>query len=191
MTSLGVVWLGSAVVIGAFRHPGRQSGMRCGTATGGLIATYMVVDAYSVRALGVAPVVLDWFSNLPRFFLLAPLVSANLRRAIEAMRICWWIAVGVSVLSPLSYILVLAALSSGAPLRLIAHAPNVDGGRCAQRNPLRSSCGNPSPPPSSTLPHDLLHLAGAESPVPRASRNGRRSASRFWSQSRGGYSERP
>lgn len=75
-----------------------------------------MVDAYTVKALGVAPVVLDWFSNLLRFFLLAPLVIADPCRAVEAMRGYWWIAVGVGLLSPLSYILVLAALTSGAPL---------------------------------------------------------------------------
>lgn len=106
--------------LSAFRRPGGQSGVRWGMATGGLIASYTVVDAYAVKALGIAPVVLDWFSNLLRFFLLAPLVIANPRRAIEAMRGYWWIAIGVGLLSPLSYILVLAALTSGAPLNLVA-----------------------------------------------------------------------
>lgn len=106
--------------LSAFRRPGGQSGVRWGTATGGLIASYTVVDAYAVKALGIAPVVLDWFSNLLRFFLLAPLVIADPRRSIEAMRGYWWIAVGVGLLSPLSYILVLAALTSGAPLSLVA-----------------------------------------------------------------------
>ena len=36
------------------------------------------------------------------------------------MRGYWWIAIGVGLLSPLSYILVLAALTSGAPLSLVA-----------------------------------------------------------------------
>lgn len=106
--------------ISAFRRPGGQSGVRWGTATGGLIASYTVVDAYIVKALGVAPVVLDWFSNLLRFFLLTPLVIANPSRAMEAMRGYWWVAIGVGLLSPLSYILVLAALTSGAPLSIIA-----------------------------------------------------------------------
>lgn len=106
--------------LSAFRRPSGQSGVRWGIATGGLIASYTVVDAYAVKALGIAPVVLDWFSNLLRFFLLAPLVVANPRRAIEAMRGYWWIAIGVGLLSPLSYILVLAALTSGAPLSLVA-----------------------------------------------------------------------
>ena len=106
--------------LSAFRRPGGQAGIRWGTATGGLIASYTVVDAYAVKALGITPVILDWFSNLLRFFLLAPVVGANPRRALTAMKGHWWLAIGVGLLSPLSYILVLAALRSGAPLSLVA-----------------------------------------------------------------------
>ncbi len=106
--------------LSAFRRPGGQSGVRWGTATGGLIASYTVVDAYAVKDLGIAPVVLDCFSNVLRFFLLAPLVVANPRRAIDAMRGYWRIAIVVGVLQSLSYILVLTALTAGAPLSLVA-----------------------------------------------------------------------
>ncbi|WP_454684767.1 EamA family transporter [Ancylobacter moscoviensis] len=106
--------------LSAFRRPGGQAGVCWGTATGGLIASYTVVDAYAVKALGVAPVVLDWFSNLLRLFLLLPLVVMNPRRALARMRGFWWLAVAVGLLSPLSYILVLAALMEGAPLTLVA-----------------------------------------------------------------------
>lgn len=106
--------------LSAFRRPAGMAGLRWGTATGGLIATYTVVDAYAVKVLGVAPVVLDWFANLLRFFLLLPLVLANPRRALRAMRGFWRLALGVGLLSPLSYILVLAALDTGAPLSVVA-----------------------------------------------------------------------
>jgi len=106
--------------LSAFRRPGGQAGVRWGTATGGLIASYTVVDAYAVKVLGITPVVLDWFANLLRFVLLAPLVVADPARAMAKMRGYWWIAIGVGLLSPLSYILVLAALTSGAPLSLVA-----------------------------------------------------------------------
>ncbi len=106
--------------LAAFRRPGGQAGVRWGTGTGGLIATYTVVDAYAVKELGVAPVVLDWFSNLLRFFLLAPLVIANPARARASMKGFWPLALGIGLLSPLSYILVLAALDMGAPLSVVA-----------------------------------------------------------------------
>lgn len=116
----GILMIATQGKLSAFMRPGGQAGLKWGTATGGLIASYTVVDAYAVKALGIAPVVLDWFSNLLRFFLLLPLVLANPRRAIAAMKGHWWTAVGVGVLSPLSYILVLAALTGGAPLSLVA-----------------------------------------------------------------------
>ena len=106
--------------LSAFRRPGGQAGIRWGTATGGLIASYTVVDSYAVKALGITPVILDWFSNLLRFVLLAPVVATNPRRAMIGMRGHWWSAFGVGLLSPLSYILVLAALRNGAPLSLVA-----------------------------------------------------------------------
>lgn len=104
----------------AFRRPGGQAGVRWGTTTGGLIAGYTVVDAHAVKVLGVPPVVLDWSANLLRFVLLAPVVLRDRPRARTAMRGKWALAAGVGLLSPLSYILVLAALDTGAPLHLVA-----------------------------------------------------------------------
>ncbi|HRM74613.1 MAG TPA: EamA family transporter [Paracoccus sp. (in: a-proteobacteria)] len=125
LLGLGLVVAGIGLIatqgrLAAFTRPGGQAGIRWGTATGGLIASYTVVDAYAVKVLGIAPVVLDWFSNLLRVGLLMPLVIANPRRAAGAMRGYWGLALGVGLLSPLSYILVLAALSAGAPLSLVA-----------------------------------------------------------------------
>ena len=125
LLGLGLVVAGIGLIatqgrLAAFARPGGQAGIRWGGATGGLIASYTVVDAYAVKVLGIAPVVLDWFSNLLRVGLLMPLVIANPRRAAGAMRGYWGLALGVGLLSPLSYILVLAALSAGAPLSLVA-----------------------------------------------------------------------
>lgn len=104
----------------AFRRPGGQLGVRWGTATGGLIASYTVIDAYAVKALGIAPVILDWFSGLLRVFLLLPVIAAKPKLAMDAMRGHWWAAFGVGLLGPLSYIFVLQAMSWGAPLSLVA-----------------------------------------------------------------------
>ncbi|MFC3058581.1 DMT family transporter [Paenirhodobacter populi] len=116
----GILLIATQGKLAAFTRPGGQAGLRWGTATGALIACYTVVDAFAVKSLGIAPVVLDWFSNLLRFCLLLPLVLANPRRAFQAMRGHWATAIGVGLLSPLSYILVLAALTGGAPLSLVA-----------------------------------------------------------------------
>ncbi|HEX2553316.1 MAG TPA: DMT family transporter [Microvirga sp.] len=106
--------------LSAFRRPGGQAGMRWGLTTGSLIAGYTVVDAYGVKTLGIHAVVLDWFSNLLRLVLLAPVVLADPTRARDRMRGHWLLAVLVGVLSPLSYILVLTALDWGAPLSVVA-----------------------------------------------------------------------
>lgn len=116
----GILLIATQGKLTAFTRPGGQAGVKWGMATGGLIASYTVVDAYAVKALGIAPVLLDWFTNVLRIFLLLPVVLANPRRAWASMQGHWWTAVGVGLLSPLSYILVLIALTGGAPLSLVA-----------------------------------------------------------------------
>lgn len=108
--------------LSAFRQPRGQQGVAWGAATGGLIASYTVVDGYAVKVIGVHPVLLDWFSNLVRFFMLVPLIMARRARVKDAMKGKWWLAIGVGLLSPMSYILVLTAVQLGAPLSLVAPA---------------------------------------------------------------------
>lgn len=131
-TWLGVVGL-LAVVVGigcistqgnlaAFRQPKGQEGVRWGLSTGSLIATYTVVDGYGVKVLGIHPVLIDWFSNFLRLFLLGPLMLKRPAQMMKAMQGHWWLAVGVGLFSPLSYILVLTAVDMGAPLSLVAPA---------------------------------------------------------------------
>jgi drug/metabolite transporter (DMT)-like permease len=108
--------------LSAFRRPKGLDGVRWGFATGSLIAGYTVVDGYGVKLLGIHPVILDWFSNLLRFLMLAPLVWSNRVRARQAMKGHWLLAFAVGALSPLSYILVLTAIDMGAPLSLVAPA---------------------------------------------------------------------
>src|SRR5204863_10216639 len=118
----GIGFISTQGDLSAFRKPRGQDGVRWGAATGSLIAGYTVVDGYGIKVLGIHPVVLDWFANLIRFFMLAPIVLSNPPRAIAKMQGRWWLAVGVGLLSPLSYILVLSAIEIGAPLSLVAPA---------------------------------------------------------------------
>lgn len=131
-TSLGVLGLVAVVVgigcistqgnLAAFRQPRGQEGVRWGFATGSLIASYTVVDGYGVKVLGIHPVLVEWFSNFLRLFMLAPLLLRNPGYLRKAMQGHWWLAVGVGVFAPLSYILVLTAVDMGAPLSLVAPA---------------------------------------------------------------------
>lgn len=120
VAGIGLIATGGS--LRAFRRPGGEAGLGWGLATGALIAGYTVVDAYAVKALGLQPVVLDWCNNVLRFVLLAPLVLRRPGLARERMRGRWGLAIGVGLLSPLSYILVLAALGRGAPLSVVAPA---------------------------------------------------------------------
>jgi drug/metabolite transporter (DMT)-like permease len=117
---IGIGLISTRGDLAAFRRPGGQAGVRWGMITGLLIAIYTVVDAYGVKTLGIQPVVLDWFSNLLRFVLLAPVVLRDPDRARKFMQGRWLLAIGVGLLSPLSYILVLTAFDMGAPLSVVA-----------------------------------------------------------------------
>jgi drug/metabolite transporter (DMT)-like permease len=119
---LGIGLISTQGRLDQFRKPAAHRGVRWGVSTGFLIAGYTVVDAYGVTALSIEPVVLDWCANAVRFLLLAPLVLSNHARALSAMSGRWLSAIGVGLLSPLSYILVLAALKIGAPLSVVAPA---------------------------------------------------------------------
>lgn len=116
----GIALIATRGELSAFRRPGGHAGVRWGSGTGGLIAAYTVVDAYAVKAVGVAPVVLDWCSNLLRFVALAPVALFNPAATLDCYRRYWREALVVGLLSPLGYILILAALSSGAPLSKVA-----------------------------------------------------------------------
>lgn len=131
-TWLGVLGLVAVVVgigcistqgnLAAFRQPKGQEGVRWGLGTGSLIAAYTVVDGYGVKVLAIHPVLLDWFSNFLRLFLLGPLMLRRPAHMMKAMQGYWWLAIGVGLFSPLSYILVLTAVDMGAPLSLVAPA---------------------------------------------------------------------
>lgn len=97
-----------------------SAGIGWGLVTGLLIAAYSIVDAFGVKALAIAPVVLDWCANVVRFGVLLPWVVSNPQHAYSSMRGFWVLAVLVGALSPLSYILVLTALDMGAALSVVA-----------------------------------------------------------------------
>lgn len=95
------------------------AGIRWGLMTGALIASYTVVDAWGVKALAIAPVVLDWVTNSIRVAMISPWLVKD-RRWLDAMRGYWGIATLIGGLAPLSYILVLTALHAGAPVSVVA-----------------------------------------------------------------------
>jgi drug/metabolite transporter (DMT)-like permease len=95
-----------------------------GLLVGGIIGCYTLWDAYAVSALLIPPLLLDYVATLGRLVMLSP---HALRRRASISRI--WrehhVAVlGVAILSPLSYILVLTALVF-TPVSYVAPAREV------------------------------------------------------------------
>lgn len=84
--------------------------MAYGVATGAFIAAYTLWDKHAVDALMLPPVLYLWASTAGQALLLAPVAA----RRWEEVRAVWYAhrkeVVGVALLSPLAYLLVLAAL---------------------------------------------------------------------------------
>jgi len=89
--------------------------------TGVAIASYTLWDKQAVGPLGLSPVVYYWGANVAECALLTPFVAHRgdeIRRTLAAHRTQ---VLGVAILSPLAYILVLFALAH-APVSYVAPA---------------------------------------------------------------------
>ena len=130
----GVLLGGMLIVLGVFvlsgggvwsrRGAPSRPAVMYGLATGMVIASYTLWDKNAVSAMAIAPLLLDWGTNCGRVVLLAPVA---LRRRSELRR--HWLehrreALGVALLNPLAYILVLTALQV-TPVSHIAPAREV------------------------------------------------------------------
>jgi drug/metabolite transporter (DMT)-like permease len=112
---------GSAlVVVGIFvltgdprklQAAGARRGALFAVLTGITIATYTLWDKQAVSALGIPPLLLNWSVLMLQSLFLLPLV----RPRWDGVRREWadnrWRVIGVAILSPLAYILVLTALT--------------------------------------------------------------------------------
>ena len=126
---LGVfVIAGGPALLRATQDPGRRArvhaGVFWGAATGAFIAGYTVLDGYSVKRLAIAPLLLDYFSNLTRLPFMLPTALRDPAGARQAWRRYWKYGVVVAVVSPLAYILVLFAVRL-APISHVAPAREV------------------------------------------------------------------
>jgi drug/metabolite transporter (DMT)-like permease len=78
--------------------------------TGCTIAAYTLVDKIAVSAWLIPPLVQDWATNLGRVALMTPLALKARAELAPTWRRAWKEIVGIAVLCPLSYILVLTAM---------------------------------------------------------------------------------
>lgn len=109
---------------GVKRGPGARQGVAFGLLTGVFIATYTLWDKQAVSLFLVPPLLQDWATSLSRSIVLLPVA---LRRWGE-VRMEWRThraeVLGVAILCPLSYILVLTALTF-TPVSYVAPAREI------------------------------------------------------------------
>jgi drug/metabolite transporter (DMT)-like permease len=103
----------------------KRLGIAFGLSTGVFIAAYTLWDKYAVSDLSLSPILYYWASLLVETAVLLPVALRRKEEIRGAWRACWPEAVGVAVLSPLAYVLVLTALvfapvSNVAPAREIS-----------------------------------------------------------------------
>jgi drug/metabolite transporter (DMT)-like permease len=92
--------------------------------TGTFIAAYTLWDKQAVSTFAVGPILLDWGSNLGRSLLLTPFALRHWNRVQNEWRIHRFEAIGVALLVPLSYILVLTAMQF-TPVSYVAPAREI------------------------------------------------------------------
>lgn len=126
--SLGVLLLASGPAMWrggtGLRPDNRRLGIAWGTVTGLTIALYTVIDGYAVKVLAIAPIAVDWTSNLLRTLFMLPAAAIDRVGFARTWRTLWRPALFLGVVSPLGYVLVLYAVTL-APLSHVAPAREV------------------------------------------------------------------
>ena len=92
--------------------------------TGLFIAAYTLWDKQAVSHFAIMPLVLDWGANVGRAILLTPLALHYSEEAVIEWRVHKWEAIAIAILIPLSYILVLTAMSF-TPVSYVAPAREI------------------------------------------------------------------
>jgi drug/metabolite transporter (DMT)-like permease len=87
-----------------------RAGVVYGLMTGVFIAAYTIWDKQAVSALMIPPLLQSWATTLVTTLLLTPIAMARRKEARAVWRAHRPEVLGVAILSPLSYILVLTAL---------------------------------------------------------------------------------
>ena len=107
------------------KGPALNLGVAYGLLTGASIAAYTLWDKHAVSALLIPPLLQTWSATLVSVALLTPLALRRRGKVVAVWREYRFEVLGVALLTPLSYILVLAALVSSpvsyvAPIREIS-----------------------------------------------------------------------
>lgn len=102
------------------RQPRAREGLRWGMVTGLTIAAYTLVDGYSIRVLVLSPFLVEYAGTAFRTVALTG-AAWKARPLAAEYRQCWRQALGISILLPAGYLLVLFAMRL-APVSHIAPA---------------------------------------------------------------------
>lgn len=108
----------------AFEHRNARLSVAYGLATGVSIACYTLWDKYSVGILLINPIVYDFWGNAARTALMTPLLAGRWVEVARAWREHKLEALGIAVLSPLAYLLILWALIT-TPVSYVAPAREI------------------------------------------------------------------
>jgi len=100
-------------------RPDRRAAVVYGLLTGLFIGCYTVWDGYAVGVLAAAPLLFTYSGEASRVLILSPWMARNRPEISAAWRDHRWEAIGVAVLSPLAYLLVLSAMRF-TPVSLVA-----------------------------------------------------------------------
>src|SRR5215475_4134201 len=106
------------------RRTGAQKAISFALITGTFIAAYTLWDKQAVSRFAIAPLLLDWGANLGRAILLTPFALGYWQNTRVEWRDHRAEAIGVAVLAPLSYILVLTAMQF-TPVSYVAPAREI------------------------------------------------------------------
>ncbi|MEY2954299.1 MAG: hypothetical protein RLZZ401_2386 [Pseudomonadota bacterium] len=139
LSSLGVLGI-AGVVMGVFLIAGGpalfrsahdpqksqrvKAGIFWGLMTGGLIASYTVLDAYAVKVVAVSPILFDFWCNILRLPYAAVPVLRDIPEAKRLWALQWKHAAVVAIFSPVAYVCVLYAVRM-APVSHVAPAREV------------------------------------------------------------------
>lgn len=95
-----------------------------GLLTGVLIAMYTLWDKHAVSKLGISPLIMQWGTSFGLAVLLAPAAVRNWKEVRQEWRVHRKHAIGIGLLSPLAYLLILTAMVF-SPVSYIAPAREI------------------------------------------------------------------
>ena len=104
------------IASGGSRDPAKQGNLRkavgYGLFIGVLIACYTIWDRTAVATYAIPPLILDYGSQVARMFFLAPVALRRPEEVAYHWRTHRWQTIGIALLNPLAYILVLTAMQT-------------------------------------------------------------------------------